>query len=283
MLNPIQVSVIGSDHLAYGRPLQDFAKAVSTKDFAICSVADGHGADKHFRSATGSMLASNIAVDELEKFGMEFVKSMRQGKDKLDLPETIENLERRIICRWKESVKNHFHQNPLTEEEKVLYEQRMISSQGEFSLESIYGTTLIAGICIPHQIIIGPQKPFWLVLQIGDGLCFVKEQNKEIYCPIPEEKKESPFLNYTKSISSSNAKQDFKHVYGFSNIEYLCVCTDGLSNSFSTDGLKEFITDINSNVKAFGVQKEQKELEKYFPTITRKGVGDDLSLAGIFR
>ena len=39
---------------------------------------------------------------------------------------------------------------------------------------------------------------------------------------------------------------------------------------------------IEPNIKTYGAEREQQELEDFFPRLSEKGSGDDVSLAGVF-
>ncbi len=302
MLNSICVSIQGASHRKDNRPLQDCSKVCLEKGFSIFSVADGHGGEKYFRSAKGSEIAVNVAEKELRDFRREFYQLREEKFKTLFLDKTIGNIENNILRSWKHGVRNHLRKNPLTNDEKNIckdleipleqFEIVQTSEEHESSLhfiqsekyspnyEQIYGTTLIAGIYLNQLNSIKDKEALWIIIQIGDGKCLIRTNNGEIKCPIPED--EHMGFGITTSLCSSNAIKQFRHAYGFEKLKYICACTDGVQDSFIPDGLKTFTNDIYENIKIYGSEREQKELEDFLPRLSEQGSGDDVSLAGIF-
>ena len=56
------VSVRGASHEDSGTPCQDSARVLITDKLAVAAVSDGHGSEKHFRSASGSEMAARVAL-----------------------------------------------------------------------------------------------------------------------------------------------------------------------------------------------------------------------------
>lgn len=55
-----------------------------------------------------------------------------------------------------------------------------------------------------------------------------------------------------------------------------------MADSFEKEKFGSFVKDVLNNVNEQGGEKVQEELQEYFPKLSEKGFGDDLSFAGIF-
>ena len=302
MMNSICVSKVGATHLKDSKPLQDSAKVLLAKGYSIFSVADGHGGEKYFRSQYGSKIAVELAEIEFSALLQKFAQ-LDKDNSQINWDSTISNLERNIVAKWKRAVKNHFKKNPLSEKEKELCQNLNIPltkfdyingnrdantvsdaqklKSPENAIEKLYGTTLISCLYIPNlQITKTNEGSLWIAIQIGDGICLVKKSNGEIVAPIKDDEEQG--FGMTKSLCSNNASNDFRHFFSFEKLQYICACSDGVQDSFTLDGLKSFTNDIYQNIKEYGAEREQQELEDFFPRLSEKGSGDDVSLAGVF-
>ncbi len=302
MLNGICVAKVGASHLRDSKPLQDSAKVLLKKGYAIFSVADGHGGEKYFRSQYGSQIAVMIAEKEFSSL-LQKIAQLSGEKSQINWDSTILNVERNIVAKWKHAVKNHFKKYPFSDSEKEMCKSlniplekfdyvnnklatnNLVDAQKqklpENAIEKLYGTTLISCLYIPELLLTKENKcSLWIALQIGDGMCLAKKQTGEIISPIPEDKRLG--FGVTTSLCSSNAANEFRHAYGFDKLQYICACSDGVQDSYTPDGLKSFTNDICENIKTYGVEREQQELEDFFPRLSEKGSGDDVSLVGVF-
>ncbi|MDR2719649.1 MAG: protein phosphatase 2C domain-containing protein, partial [Nitrososphaerota archaeon] len=144
-------SAQGTSHIEKKLPCQDSVAHYESDTLGIAVVSDGHGSEKHFRSATGSKIATDISIQAIKEFITkedEYIDAIFSSTDKI-----LNQLESNIIYRWTEEVHRHFNENPLTEEEKVLH--------GDVNLERVtrtYGATLIAAVMT---------EKYWFALQIG--------------------------------------------------------------------------------------------------------------------
>lgn len=301
MIHGICVSKVGASHLRDGKPLQDSAKVLLKKGYAVFSVADGHGGERYFRSDVGSRLAVEIAEKQFLAL-LRKIAGLRGKQGAINWDFTISALEQNIVAEWKDAVKKHFAANPLTDTEKTLCESLKIPPErfdltreneeksvalvakertAENAIEKLYGTTLISCLYIPGLPLTETEKSsLWIAIQIGDGTCLIKKADGEINCPVPEDERLG--FGMATSLCSENAAKDFRHEHGFDKLEFICACTDGVQDSFTPDGLQHFVQDIHNNIKTYGVEREQQELEDFFPRLSEQGSGDDVSLAGIF-
>ncbi|MCH5294171.1 MAG: protein phosphatase 2C domain-containing protein [Treponema sp.] len=300
-MNEICVSKVGASHLRDGKPLQDSAKVLLKKGYAVFSVADGHGGERYFRSDVGSHLAVEIAEKQFFVL-LRKIAGLRGRQGAINWDATISALEQNIVADWKDAVQKHFAEHPFSDEEKQLCESMKIPPENfdltrrneeksvalaakertaENAIERLYGTTLISCLYIPSLPLTKTEKSsLWIAIQIGDGACLAKKAGGEIFCPIEEDKNLG--FGMTTSLCSSNAAKDFRHEFGFDKLDFICVCTDGVQDSFTADGLQHFVQDIHDNIKTYGAEREQQELEDFFPRLSEQGSGDDVSFAGIF-
>ena len=301
MLHEICVSKVGASHLRDGKPLQDSAKVLLKKGYAVFSVADGHGGERYFRSDVGSRLAVEIAEKQFFVL-LRKIAGLRGRQGAINWDATISALEQNIVVDWKGAVQKHFAEHPFSDEEKQLCESMKIPPENfdltrrneeksvalaakertaENAIERLYGTTLISCLYIPSLPLTKTEKSsLWIAIQIGDGACLAKKAGGEIFCPIEEDKNLG--FGMTTSLCSSNAAKDFRHAFGFEKLDFICACTDGVQDSFTADGLQHFVQDIHNNIKTYGAEREKQELEDFFPRLSEQGSGDDVSLAGIF-
>lgn len=301
MINKICVSKVGSSHLREGKPLQDSAKVLLKKGYAIFSVADGHGGERYFRSDVGSRLAVEIAEKQFVSL-LRKIATLRGKQETINWDSTISNVERNIVADWKNEVKKHFAQNPLTDTEKDLCaslkiplehfeagggrEENSVAAAPkertfEKSIEKLYGTTLISCLYIPElQLTETKKSSLWIAVQIGDGMCLIQKDSDEITCPIKVD--ENLGFGVTTSLCSNNAINEFRHAWGFDRLNFICACSDGVQDSFTSDDLKHFANDVYDNIQHYGAEREQQELEDFFPRLSEQGSGDDVSFAGIF-
>lgn len=123
------------------------------------------------------------------------------------------------------------------------------------------------------------QYTFWLALQIGDGKCIAFREDGSEFYPIAED--ESLGFGITTSLCNRDAAKYFRHAYGFKSLSGIAVMTDGLTDSFATEKLPDFIRTIQKNAMA-DKEKTKSELESFLPKLSQQGSGDDISIAAIF-
>lgn len=322
MMNKICVSKVGAAHLREGKPLQDSAKVLLKKGYAVFSVADGHGGERYFRSDVGSRLAVEIAEKQFVSL-LRKIATLRGKQETINWDSTISNVERNIVADWKNEVKKHFAQNPFTNKEKDLcvalkiplehfeatsdHEETSVAAAPkerttEKSIEKLYGTTLISCLYIPELQLTETKKfSLWIAVQIGDGMCLIQKDGDEVISPIkadenlahdynlhryqvicPIKANENLGFGVTTSLCSKNAINEFRHAWGFDRLNFICACSDGVQDSFTPDDLKHFANDVYDNIQHYGAEREQQELEDFFPRLSEQGSGDDVSFAGIF-
>ena len=80
---------------------------------------------------------------------------------------------------------------------------------------------------------------------------------------------------------SKDAATEFRFAYGFEKINGISVMSDGMTDSFDTSKLPDFILNLKNNTVNDG-EKTQSELQDFLPVLSEQGSGDDISIAAIF-
>ena len=135
------VSVRGASHEDSGTPCQDSARVLITDKLAVAAVSDGHGSEKHFRSASGSEMAARVALRSVTDFcerngslGAVFLHDPR---------EAARRIAGNIICGWNDEIAAHMRFSPLTPNERAIFEK-----YGGLQPEVMYGATLILAAAV---------------------------------------------------------------------------------------------------------------------------------------
>ncbi len=251
------VSVRGASHEDVGEACQDSARVQAGGDISIAAVSDGHGSEKHFRSAAGSDMATRVAIRSI----MDFAER-NGGIDKI-FRENPQSAARRIaanmICTWNEEIAAHFSYAPLNERETAISQK-----YGGLPIENIYGATLIVA-AVTGRGLFG--------LQIGDGSFAVEERGK-IRFPMPED--ERLIGNLTTSLCDSDAIGSVRWFYEPGSFSSVILSSDGLINSFkSRDDFLKFGRRITSAVRS----GKTEELAAHLHERSKSGSRDDISVA----
>jgi len=258
----------GASHIAKNLPCQDNAKHYESSNLGIAVVSDGHGSEKHFRSAIGSKIATEISIQAIKDFiarENDYIDAIVSDVDKI-----LKQLESNIIYRWNEAVYKHLTENPeVTEEEKLLY--------GDVDLKigtRVYGATLIAAVIT---------EKYWFVLQIGDGACVTVIDTETAKILVPED--ERLVFGFTTSLCDSNAIDNFRHYFHEISEETpmplgLIVSSDGLVDSYESDVFLGFNCKMLNTFSSQDITSE--EIETFLLSISEKGSKDDISVAGIY-
>ena len=247
---------IGESHLKMEIPCQDFSSHLNNGQFVIISVADGHGSEEHYRSDRGSRFAVEAALQCAKDV-------VFTNKTRLKNPGTaLEALEKSIITLWYEKIAENIRGDPLSSG----------VNSGDYSP---YGTTLLAAAMTEY---------YWFAVQIGDGKCVCLREGSSIQ-PVPWDEK--CFLNRTTSLCDENAASLFRHYYSETLPDAIFLGSDGIDDSFpinkNEEHLERFYKSVYNNFKSEGRQNGEIQLRDMLPLLTKKGSGDDVSIAGIIR
>jgi len=254
----------GASHIKENKPCQDFSMCWTSGGtlfglggnsgkIAIAAVADGHGADLHFRSDRGSRFAAEAAVQCIKEFVL-------QNKNTLNNPAVLLSaLEKSIIAAWYEKIADDIRGDAINTDAFIPY-----------------GTTLLAAALTEN---------YWFAIQIGDGKCVVFNTEGRISQPVPWDEK--CFLCQTTSLCDENAGNLFRHFYGETLPLAVFLGSDGIDDSFpvkdNEEHLARFYREVYNNFVKEGLKKGSSQLREMLPLLTQKGSGDDVSIAGIIR
>lgn len=262
----------GYSHIKANKECQDCSGCFCNSDMAIAIVADGHGSSDYPRTALGSKFAVEVALSSIKSF----VETLLGDESLLPITDEEEsslfsNLEKNLLSQWHSRVEEHLRKNPITEYDLVnvtdKYKDKYLV---EKKYEKAYGTTLIIS-CITKQ--------FWFGIQVGDGRCVVFSTNGDVSEPIELDSR--CHGNITTSICDDDALLEFHHYFSKQDIPVaVFVGTDGIDDSFSS--IQELYLMYLSMMKILcenGKTVFSKEVDSYLPELSKRGSGDDVSLA----
>lgn len=256
----------------------------------ICVVADGHGSDNYPRTDRGSQFAVDAAIEQIKAFVGKIYnpnpenteKSEKESNELIDkllhtkINEThlLQYLSRNILMKWREFVEKDVEENPFQESEMAKvsekYKKRYMPEDiSERRAEKAYGCTLIAYVVT---------EKFSFGMQIGDGKCVVIDQNGSISEPIPWD--ENCQMNVTTSICDSDASDEFRFFVTDEKPSAVFCGSDGIDDSYAN--VEEMYALYRSILKIFvehGIEVGKSEIKEYLPVLTKRGSGDDVSIA----
>jgi len=260
----------GYNHIKSDKVCQDSSGCYSDDSMAVVVVADGHGSDNYPRTDRGSSFAVEATITAVR----EFVKTVEESAIDIsaDSDSYLEQLAKNILANWYAAVDADLEKYPFSEEElsKVSekYKKRYLSGQRQ---EKAYGTTLIAAC---------QTKNYWFGLQIGDGKCVCISQDGSMGEPIPWD--EDCQANITTSICDSEAIEEFRYYFTKECPVATLMGTDGIDDSYAnTEEMYVLYRSILAIFAEYGRETGEAEIKAFLPGLSRKGSGDDVSIAGI--
>lgn len=266
-LKAFNFSVQGFNHIKKNKECQDSSISDFNENYAIAVVSDGHGGDDYVRSLIGSSAATSVAREQIEYF----IKNINKEDLFMNTDKLLENLKNSIINGWNKLIESHFQFNPFSDEELSMVSEKAKEKYILGNVESAYGTTLIAVVMT---------QEFWFGLHIGDGKCVVLNCDENFAQPIPTDSR--CFLNATTSICDSDASISFRHFFSKEIPVAIFIGSDGVDDSFQND--EQLYNLYKSILFSFGTddfESAKKELEDYLPKLSKKGSGDDISIAAV--
>ncbi len=264
---------VGYNHTKISKVCEDASDFYDDEKMHICVVADGHGSDNYPRTEYGSKYAVNAAIESV----IDFVNTADPKdvlKDNNNNYCMLNQLAKSILKAWYQSVEEDFNKRPFSEEELSLvpekYKRKYISdNEEERHIEKAYGCTLIL-FAVTDEYSFG--------LQIGDGKCVYIDSDGKFSEPIPWD--ENCQLNVTTSICDSDAIDEFRYFVTENPQTAVFIGSDGIDDSYASD--EELYALYRSILKIFienGVDIGKSEIKEYLPVLTKKGSGDDVSVA----
>lgn len=268
---------------------------------SICVVADGHGSDNYPRTDRGSKFAVQAALEQIKEFVTKAydpfpeddLKNKQESKELISQILSFDSgaLEERcplrelagsILSKWHELVDDDFSKNPFKEDELVnvseKYRKIYLSANdskgdGIFAddkkISKAYGSTLIVYVVT---------EEFSFGLQLGDGKCIVINDVGEFTEPIPWN--EDCQFNVTTSICDDDAISEFRYYVSADTPAAVFCGTDGIDDSYASE--EEVYALYRSMLLIFaehGNDVGEKEIQEYLPILTKRGSGDDVSIA----
>lgn len=263
--------VRGYRHAKNGAVCQDSAIATdAAPNCSVIVVADGHGGCDYFRSDRGSKFITQAATAELMDFAAETtVLHLRGAAERKQL---MYKLFDRILTRWREQIEADIFDDPFSESqmENVSPKIKEEYLAGK-NVETAYGTTLIAAIIT---------EKYWVVIQLGDGRCVAIRADGS--CEQPVRLDERCQNNLTTSACDKDAIKEFRYSFSEQMPAAVFAFTDGVEAAFSDmDGAYGFCQELASTYLQKGKNGLTKTVEQILPALSKKGNGDDVSIAGL--
>ncbi len=254
---------------------------------AVVSVADGHGSPAYFRSKTGSKKAIELGNYAQKEFSEEVIKNYLSDKNVVK-EEFSKAYMKNLSRAWKVGIEKDLQRNPITEEEieylkkeDIQALQKYLNAIQEHNYEEllpIYGTTLCSAMVIP--------KIGFFAMQLGDGNIAVKYKDEPFVTVVEED--HNCFLNQTTSLCDKDSQNEIRFFASQKIPEAVFCCTDGFVDSFKDEtqlmGVYEKVFELFKSYEGDEITKKNlalEELRDWLPKLSKKGSGDDISLAGI--
>ncbi|WP_188113405.1 protein phosphatase 2C domain-containing protein [Nocardioides humilatus] len=202
-------STIGSVHVRDHLPLQDSIHTWTNGVQAVVAVADGHGHRAHFRSDTGSALATVSAVEELRRV-------LGDLTDPETAADVVATAAAAIVDTWVAKVEHHIEANPYDGSD-----DRQAAALHD-PLRP-YGTTILAAAVTGDLLV---------VLQIGDGDSVIVTDQGEAMRAVPDD----PQLDglHTSSLCEPDPLSALRTAVIDTRVEDVALaflCTDGFGTS----------------------------------------------------
>lgn len=260
---------IGYNHEKRGKVCEDCSGIYKDESMCLCVVADGHGSDNYPRTKSGASYAVEAAIEAVKEFVNTAEASLVLSEDG-DL--LLTQLEKNILLRWHRLVEEDFMDHPFTEEELSQVSERYRKKYEEHTKDSYakaYGTTLLLFVVT---------KAYSFGIQIGDGKCVCVMESDDYMQPIPWD--DACQMNVTTSICDDTAIDEFRHIILKEPPVAVFCGTDGIDDSYAGDGeLYKFYHSVFQLFPEYGEETARNEIEEYLPILSRKGSGDDVSIA----
>ena len=259
-------TVIGDSHLRHGIVCEDRSYSCEGEGTAlVIAVADGHGDETCFRSAEGAAFAVSIATELLMGF---------TAAQESELEPRLRELSGELVRRWREAVLKDAAERPFTEDELQKAGDHGEQLREGTCLAHAYGSTLIAALWLEEHL---------LLMQQGDGRCSVLFKDGAMEQPIPWDS--ACVANVTTSLCDEDADTAIRCAVLDTRGRPVAACW------LSSDGVEDAYTDMEGTFSLLGeltcrLAEEGREpflayLDEFLPEFSRRGSGDDISLAVI--
>ena len=247
-------AVVGAKHVVVDKPLQDSVATYADQDCAVVAVADGHGDPRHARSDVGSRLACEVALEVFKELSQDILDQGRHHKEwerelRLRLPG-------RISWMWNQRVREHAGQ---TEPDGAWHPD-----------VDLYGTTLICALLTRRCVVL---------FQLGDGDLVVVSK-AGVHCAFPPS--DELFGTATWSLAQADAPTHADLICCHPrDLSLLLLCTDGIRDAFvkKPEAFLGVGRWLHSRVKEEGLSRVEETLPEWLSELSRRGNGDDASIA----
>ncbi len=262
------ITRIGSDHIKVNKICQDFSLVKQEKKWTLIAVSDGHGGKDYVRSHLGAQFACEAVEGVLRE-------NPPSGKTFFDDYAAV--FKEKVLLQWKLLVGTHLGDNPFVDEE---LEQLRTSAKDNYlqgiRTDAAYGCTLAFALITDYGAMYG---------QVGDSECYARVEGDVYEKPLPDD--EDCQFNVTTSLCSSNALEKFRCGVSAKIPKAVFLMSDGVANSFAKESfLIDFLKLSESSFKEEtdiqGKKAVEKELGEFLSNLSKKGSGDDVSLACAF-
>jgi Protein phosphatase 2C len=297
----LHLSVQGATHIRRDVICQDSSGSgvLDRGRWAYVVVADGHGSRPYFRSDRGARFAVETLVEQFRRF---HTYAGEAGTPRA-MDDWTADAPRGIVASWRAKVVEDLSSDPPSVSAQTaehvsvrgfLDDVRETHGYGQL-LHSVlgrmlgrdehdgavdtgpvpwemraYGTTLLG-------VLVGPDCLFWV--QMGDGAMVKIVGGEAVYLvpPPPEAMaNQTPSLCDDDAVHRIHAGAERLAPGGVPST--LVLATDGVPNSYETEnGFFQFCRDIAQHVGDTADLLDK--LQRWLPEISRKGSGDDMSVA----
>ena len=254
-------SIIGAAHIQVGADNEDafFVHGDSNEGLCAVAVADGHGDERHARSAIGSRIAVEVASELLDELASELDPTWSPHRLQRHISHS---LSKRILYTWNERVrKDAGHVDPD-------------GSWDEMTIE--YGTTLLLALV---------RDPFIVYWQIGDGDILALREDGHTQ-RIFSEADADTWGSRTNSLCQKDAWVQAKlHCENIDDVGtcMIFLCTDGVSDSLNEGNLLGLPRWYYEQIRGQGWNEVTARLKADLEYISKNGVGDDTTVAMAYR
>jgi hypothetical protein len=251
-------SVVGAWHIRNGVPNQDavaWSPRMCGASSAVLTVADGHGASAHFRSALGAHMGVEAALRVLAP---AIAAAHPPPQDAVD----SQALVNAIIADWRTQVTAHLADHPLAGE---------VRARRGYDVFVPYGTTLIAAATGPAGA---------LVLQVGDGDLLLGTADGELIRPLPPDV--GLLGEQTFSLCQPDAASYTRARWFGSDrwaVDFIMLSTDGLAKSFADeDAFRAAAAHWRERIAQEGLDTAMGGIGPWLSQTSHGGSGDDITL-----
>ena len=260
-------SARGAAHRATGLPNQDSAaqRVISELPGAVvAAVADGHGHERHFRSAAGSALAVDAACQMASRLAADL--GTRTREDEVHAT-ARDDLVQGIVLDWRAAVGKQIAMRPYAAEERAALD---LAGDGP---EIPYGATLLLAMVTGR----------WLVCaQIGDGDLLAIWPDGRCFYPLAADSRLDG--QRTTSLCQPDAVASFRtSVHDLSEMPLLALllATDGYGNAQAAD---RWQPGVGQDLARLAVEHDHRWFEWQVPSWAERcasadGSGDDTTIA----